>query len=194
MTRWKSLDRVGGISPSSLSQCVRKFFLGRDLPMAAGELCFGDGVARQRPDQPQTFFNAAVIEREARGGRGKRGAARTRIDEERRASSFGERKRCLKVKRFVLVLAPDGEKGRGGACSLMGLQDAALGDGETFGNHGLEADIVGAGRDGGFDAHGEQLLEQLEEAVLQGDRQGEHAVQEGRDRRQFFEHRCRRSP
>ena len=47
-----------------LEPCMRKFFLGRDLPMAAGELCFGNGIARQRPDQPQTFFNAAVIERE----------------------------------------------------------------------------------------------------------------------------------
>ena len=34
---------------------------------------------------------------------------------------------------------------------------------------GLKADIVGAGRDRGFDAGGEQLLEQLEKAVLQRD-------------------------
>src|SRR5208337_308018 len=102
---------------------MRKFFLGRDLPMAAGELRFGDRLARQRPDQPQTFFNAAVIECETRCGRGKRGAVRACIDEERRLRASGERKCCLKVKRFVLVLAANGEEGRGGARSLMGLQN-----------------------------------------------------------------------
>ena len=113
-----------------------------------------------------------------------------RVDEERRLRASGERKHFLKVKRLVLVLAPDGEQRRRGARALMGVQDAALDDGEAFGDQGLKADIVGARRDRGFDARGEQFLEQLEEAVLQRDRQGQHAVQERRDRRQFLAACC----
>lgn len=63
----------------------------------------------------------------------------------------------------------------------------AFADGEAFSGDSLKTGITDAGRDCGFDAGGEEFLEQLEELVLERDRQGENAVQECGDRRQFIE-------
>ena len=58
----------------------------------------------------------------------------------------------------------------------------------------LQADIVGAGRDGALDRARQQLLERREQHVLQVDGQRQQPVEEGRDRRQLvLDARWRRS-
>ena len=50
---------------------------------------------------------------------------------------------------------------------------------QRFRRDRLEALVVDAGRDRAFDARLEQLLEDVEDRVLQGDRQRQDAVEEG---------------
>ena len=68
----------------------------------------------------------------------------------------------------------------------MRVDRAPLDDAEAFGGQRLDAEIVDAGADRGLDARIEQFLEHGEEPVLQSDAQGQHAVEELRDRRQFL--------
>ena len=117
------------------------------------------------------------------------GAVRLLVDEEtagRRAKSqsLGERQGA------VAVLAQHPVAARLGAGSGMGVDRAALGDPKAFGGQCLDADIVGAGGDRGLDARLEQLLEGSEEPVLHRDAQGQHAIEELRDRRQFLAQRA----
>ena len=121
-----------GFPPSSLSHAAVNSSSVATLPMACCEPCLGNGVARKRPDQAHAFFDAAVLERQARGGRGKRGAAGLRIDEERRAGGFRKRQNRVEVERLVLVLAPDGEQRGLGAGALMGVQQGAVRDRRGF--------------------------------------------------------------
>ncbi len=72
----------------------------------------------------------------------------------------------------------------------MRVQHAAIGDRQAFRHQRLKPGVVRPARHRGLDPRIEQLLEQLEELVLQRDRQRQHAVQERRDRRQFLDHRA----
>src|SRR3546814_2324538 len=67
-----------------------------------------------------------------------------------------------------------------------GIDGAPLGDREALGDQRLDADIVGARRDGALDLGLEPRLERLEERVLQFDAQRQHAVEEAGDRRQVL--------
>jgi hypothetical protein len=91
---------------------------------------------------------------------------------------------------LVAVLAQDAAAAGLGASSCMVMHDAALDDPEALGGQGLDADVVGAGGDRGFDARVEQLLEGDEEQVLHRDPERQDAVQEPRDRRQLFPERA----
>ena len=66
------------------------------------------------------------------------------------------------------------------------MHGMALDDPEALGGQGLDADVVRATGNRGFDARVEQLLEGDEEQVLHRDPERQDAVQELRDRRQFF--------
>ena len=72
----------------------------------------------------------------------------------------------------------------------MGVERAALDDAQRFRRDGLDAEIVGAGRDGALDLRAQQILERAEQHVLQVDGEREQPVEEGRDRRQFFAQRA----
>src|SRR6202035_3472562 len=84
----------------------------------------------------------------------------------------------------LALLAQDGEDLRLRAC-LVRIDRAAGSDGQRRRRDRLEALVVDSGRDRALDARLEQLLEDLENRVLQGDRQRQDAVQEGGDGRQF---------
>ena len=51
---------------------------------------------------------------------------------------------------------------------------------------GLDAEIVDAGGDGALDLRSQQILERAEQDVLRINGEGEHAVEERRDRRQLL--------
>ena len=98
----------------------------------------------------------------------------------------GKRERVGQRQRPVAVAAQDPVAAGLGASGGMRVDRAPLDDAEAFGSQRLDAEIVDAGADCGLDARVEQFLEDGEEPVLQGDAQGQHAVEELRDRRQFL--------
>ena len=87
--------------------------------------------------------------------------------------------------RLVAFTPGDGQKARFGARARMGVNRAAIGDGEGIRRQRLKADIVSARRDRALDARREQLLEGGEQDVLHLDRQRQKPVEEGGDRRQL---------
>ena len=95
-------------------------------------------------------------------------------------------KRLVEGERLVAVAACDREDPCLGAGLRMGVDRAPLGDREALGRQGLDAEVVGAGRDRPFDPRLQQTLEHAEQRVLQVDRQRQQAVEEGRDRRQIL--------
>jgi len=72
----------------------------------------------------------------------------------------------------------------------VGVDRAALGNAEALGGQRLDADVVGEGRQRGFDARIEEALEGGEERVLQIDPQRQDAIEELRDRRQLLAQRA----
>jgi hypothetical protein len=68
----------------------------------------------------------------------------------------------------------------------MGVDRAPLGDPERRRRDGLDADIVGAGRDGPLDLRLQQRLERREQRVLQVDGERQQLVEELADRRQLL--------
>ena len=114
-----------------------------------------------------------------------RGAMRLFVNQEA-AGRGAQCKRFGKRQRPVAVLAQNPVAARFGAGRGMRINGAAFGDRETFGRQGLDTQVVDAGRDRGLDARFQQLLERSKEQVLQIDAQCQYAVQELRDRRQFF--------
>ena len=68
----------------------------------------------------------------------------------------------------------------------MDVERPALGDGQALGGERLDAEIIGARRDGTFDLAAQQILEHAEQRVLKIDRQRQQPIEEGGDRRQVF--------
>ena len=93
---------------------------------------------------------------------------------------LGERERP------VAIAAGDGEHAGLGAALWVGVKRAAIGDDQALSDDRLDADIVGARRDGAFDLGPQQILEDAEQRVLQTDGQREQPVEEGGDRRQVL--------
>ena len=108
------------------------------------------------------------------------------VDDEPGARGRGKRERVGQRQGPVAVAAQDPVAGGLGAGRGMGVDRAPLDDAEAFGGQRLDAEIVDPGADCGLDAGIEQFLEDGEEPVLQSDAQGQHAVEELRDRRQFL--------
>ena len=108
------------------------------------------------------------------------------VDQQTCAGASGQSERLDQGQRTVAVLAQDPVAAGLGAGRGVGVHRAALGDVEALGGQGLDADVVGAGGNRGFDAGVEQLFERGEEQVLHRDPERQDAVQELRDRRQLF--------
>ena len=91
-----------------------------------------------------------------------------------------ERQRLREQERLVAIAPARSVNRRVSAPVLrMGVDGAALGDGEAFGPQRLDAEIVAARCDRALDLGVEQRLEHLEQQVLQRDRQRQQPVEEG---------------
>jgi hypothetical protein len=144
-----------------------------------------DRLARHRPDQPGADLDVAVIVHQAGGVYLDRRALGLFVDQQ--AATVGpEGERFGQGQGPVAVLAQDAIATGLGAGRGVGVNRTALGDLEALGGQGLDADVVGAAGNRRFDTRVEQLLEGDEEQVLHRDPERQDAVQELRDRRQFF--------
>jgi len=68
------------------------------------------------------------------------------------------------------------------AALRMGVERLAICDDEALGSHRLDAEIIGARRDGALDPGAQQILEHAEQRVLQIDGQREQPIEKGGDR------------
>ena len=68
----------------------------------------------------------------------------------------------------------------------MDVERPAIGDDQALGRDRLDAEVIGARRDGALDLGAQQILEHAEQRVLQIDGQREQPIEEGGDRRQVF--------
>ena len=141
----------------------------------------GQSVLIHRTQQAHAAFDRAVVEHEARRGDQDGAASGARIAHRPRAAHAES---IVKRQGAVALLAQDGEDLRLGS-GLVGVDRAAGSDGQRFRRDRLKALVVDSGRDRAFDARLEELLEDLEDRVLQGDRQRQDAVEEGGDGRQL---------
>ena len=138
-----------------------------------------------RPDQPHAAFDFAVVEHEARRRNLHRRAPGLCVDERQRAGVGEAGERIGERDRLVAFAPGDGQKAGFSARARMGVDRAAIGDGEGIRRQRLEADIVGPRGDRALDAGREQLFEGGEQDVLQLDGQRQQPVEEGGDGRQL---------
>ena len=110
------------------------------------------------------------------GGRFQRRALRFRLDEEGRAGLFRQRQNPVEVKRLVLVLAPDGSNEVSAPVRSWRYRAARFEAVRLSADQRFQPYVVGARRNGSLDPRGEQFFEQLEELVVQRDRQGQNTV------------------
>ena len=184
-------EKAGG----DVQRRLREFREGGDLGLPGGgqggdigvfprrllEHVRGQSVLIHRTQQAHAAFDRAVVEHQARRGDQDGAAFRTGVAHRARAAhveGVGKRPGA------VAILAQDGEYLRLGP-GLVGVDRAAGSDRHRFRRDRLKALVVDAGRDRAFDARLEELLEDLEDRVLQGDRQRQDAVEEGGDGRQL---------
>ena len=149
---------------------LRKFFARGFAPVRVLEALDAECLAAHRPDQSGADFDAAVVVHQAGGVYLHRRAMRVLVDEQPAALS-PKRQRIGKRQRMIAVLAQYPVAARLGAGRGIGANCPPLGDMKAFGDQGLDADVIGAAGDRGFDAGFEQLLESGEERVLQIDAQ-----------------------
>jgi hypothetical protein len=157
------LGQLGQLRLPGNRECLR---LGRP-PRRRRQRIDGDRRTLQRPDQPHPALDAAVVEHEAGRQHLHGRAVRLAVDKEAAATLGALVDGIAERQRLVAVAPDDGEHLRLGAGARMGVDRAALHDPQRRRRDGLDADIVGSGRDGAFDLGLQQRLECREQRVLQ---------------------------
>ena len=145
-----------------------------------------------RAHQADAALDRAVVQHQARRRHLHGGPPGLAVHQQPRTGLAIRHVQRLGQREWLVALAPqDGEHLRLGAALRMRVDRFAAGDGQALGRHGLDAEIIGAGRNRALDAGAQKVLEHLEQGVLQRDGQRQQPVEEGRDRRQVFAQSCR---
>ncbi len=148
----------------------------------------GHDLPRIGTDQPDARRYRTIILHEARRRDYERGASGLPVEHQPRfrvGLVLGEN--LIACRDLGSIFAQERHQRRRGATRLMGRDDLLLLNHEALGPHGLNPDIEGPGLHSAFDRCLHQALEDLEELVLERDRQSEDAIEEGRDGRKLFQ-------
>ena len=156
-------------------------------PLRLRQIGDGNRGTLHRAEQADAALDRAVIHHQPRRRNLHRGPPGLCVDQQLGARLIlRPLQRLGQGERPVALAAQDAEHLRFGAALRMRVDRLAAGDGEALGRDGLDAEIIGAGRNRALDAGAQQILEHLEQGVLQRDGQRQQPVEEGRDRRQVL--------
>ena len=163
----------------------------RLTPLGFGQIGNGNRGMLHRAHQANAALDRAVVQHQARRRHLYGGPPGLAVHQQPRTGLAIRQVQRLGQREWLVALAPqDGEHLRLGAALRMRVDRFAAGDGQAFGRHRLDAEIIGAGRDRALDAGAQKVLEHLEQGVLQRDGQRQQPVEEGRDRRQVLAQRA----
>lgn len=140
-------------------------------PMTFCQHFLRDAVLLHRPDQPNTPFDFAVVEHEARSRDLHGGSSRALIDQQGSATIRKTTKSVIQIHRMIALTLGDREKPGLGACAVMDVDRPPAGDRKALGAERFQPDVIDARCDCPFDASGHWLLEDGEQDILKIDRE-----------------------